>query len=75
MQTGSGRVKVSDFGLACGKDQVANAPIGYVMHLPPESIANLGYTARLWDAATGHPVATSPDTPTPSTPAKASGCT
>ncbi|GLY27423.1 serine/threonine-protein kinase [Kineosporia sp. NBRC 101731] len=39
----SGAIKVSDFGLACGKEQVSEAPIGYVTHLPPESVADPGY--------------------------------
>jgi serine/threonine protein kinase len=37
------RVKISDFGLSCSKDQTAKAPVGYIAHLPPESIGTSGY--------------------------------
>jgi serine/threonine-protein kinase len=39
----TGRVKVSDFGLACRSDQAAQAPIGYMPHLPPEVLPDPGY--------------------------------
>lgn len=38
-----GTVKVSDFGLACGQNEVAKAPVGYVSHLPPEALPSPGY--------------------------------
>jgi serine/threonine-protein kinase len=33
----NGRVKVSDFGLACDESQASRAPVGYLIHLPPEA--------------------------------------
>ncbi|WP_433317037.1 serine/threonine-protein kinase [Micromonospora sp. CA-269861] len=43
MLTASGQVKVSDFGLACSIGEAAEAPVGYIAHLPPESMADNGY--------------------------------
>src|SRR2546430_4721970 len=43
MVTPTGSVKVSDFGLACKKDQASLAPIGYAPHLPPEVLPDPGY--------------------------------
>lgn len=40
---GGGRIKVSDFGLACEVANVAGAPpFGYTEHLPPEAVAGTG---------------------------------
>lgn len=43
MIASDGKVKVSDFGLACMSDEAAMAPIGYFPHLPPEALPSPGY--------------------------------
>lgn len=42
MMGNDGQVKLSDFGLACTEDRVHELPVGYVTHLPPESVPD-GY--------------------------------
>ncbi|NMO04285.1 serine/threonine protein kinase [Gordonia sp. TBRC 11910] len=42
-------VKVSDFGLACGTHEGADAPFGYYAHLPPESRSSQTITNTVGD--------------------------